>query len=1625
MTTASANHPGGSVLDCTPEQAANPTTGTTGGAQGTGNRHTITCQLEDPNTNQPVQATGPVAIDFEIDCFSGCGDAAYTTTTQNPTTNQATVAPTANEAGVDGDQPVGTTDDIRQSAVDMTCVVSSGASSCTVTYQRTDASAGGPNAGDIDIVAAWIDHDGSDATDESDGGETPGADDNDNTDAVQKNWEQRQATNVDCGPANATNQTGTQHTTTCTTTDQFGQPVNNAPGPVVTSGGANTTTNCDANTNANGQGACQMQNNGNPDTVTVRQCTVDSAAGTGNCDTQTKTFQAGQASGVDATPETDTNTVGDQHVVTCNVFNQFGNTNNNQGTTSTVCNFEFFTGSPSDQDGNTTNSPDRSCTTPNNANSCQITYFSNAAGTDLICVYLGTDEVLAGNNNGGTCDGEGLTDPTTDNGTPDPATDDQDVVQKVWQAAAGPATQVNAEPEDDTNPVSTAPCTSIPPGAGGVNGTGAGCSAHTIGVFAGAANNAPTTATPIRADILPGSPNASQASGQAEVTCAVDNTAGPGITFPAGQSQTHECTYTSNGSPGTDTVRVFADTNGNNIFDQGEPFDDVIKRWGGQAFALAMTDGDTATAGTCNEFTVRITDQQGNPVVGQIVDVSQTLTGAGTEPGEDRELAFCNPTGTTGPNPTGQGGTAFGDVSGNNAGQTAGQPGRNTTVRGEVGPTNNNGEVTFGITINNVPVGQTATVNVRSWVDVTVDNDTFDAGEPTDTATKTWTPGGTSSVTGMDATPETATNPNGTSHQVTVTVTGASGPIQGVTPNSIIASNAAGRPAGDVADANAGTSPNAAKHSGNFNVYNCTATNAQGVSTCTYQDDAPATTPTPAGTDTIVFYVNQAAGGTAGPDANEPQDAVQKTWTAGPQNLAIDLQCTGTGTGDDLDVGENAGTGNQPGGTAENGNVDCSNPVSDQDEVFTAFVTTQAGVGQPNVRVDFQFGNRTNANAAGANNSTDDATLNATPGGQIGTTNPPGGPALQTFCLTNANGTCSVTLTNPTPQAGDIIDVTAFISGQTTPVIVGGTRDTATKAWQAGAVNQVGTLTLTPRAATNQVGTQHTVTATVLNQFGQPVQGANVDFRITNGPNAGLAQAGMTDATTNAAGQATFTYTSNAVGQDTIAACTETGGSENDTCDAGEPNATATKNWQTGPVTTGAVNLDMQSRQQSTAVVPGPPTPAGADTAVDDCEVTTPNNTNRETTASNQINPNQATGAAGSTNFHEICAAAFQTNAQAPTPGAQITFTITGVGRIFAVGANERCSTATTPAAGTTVTVTADQNGIARACLFSQQVGRTNVTASSGTPAVSDTGTKDWTVNPSTARFIQLCHGDVAGTTCVTENQTNEPNDDHQLTARVTDRQGNPVAGVPVQFRETGPGIFTPQGGSTATVNTDANGLASVLLTSDVVGDSTIVAEISPPGTVGGFRGAGANDDECEAPAGTNNQPAAGNCVSQTLTKLWRPETVDPECDNGEDDDNDGFIDEEDPGCEDGTEAPQNPPVFERTRHERRISIRFNDGTGARNNGLVVFGRLRLGQDGTNPECFQQVPVNVQRRINGRWVTKKTTTTNRRGRYAVEIFDQASRYRAVAPRHEIVDDDLRTIDICLKAVKAKRHRHRR
>ncbi|MDD5093366.1 MAG: hypothetical protein PHV74_03165 [Dehalococcoidia bacterium] len=113
-------------------------------------------------------------------------------------------------------------------------------------------------------------------------------------------------------------------------------------------------------------------------------------------------------------------------------------------------------------------------------------------------------------------------------------------------------------------------------------------------------------------------------------------------------------------------------------------------------------------------------------------------------------------------------------------------------------------------------------------------------------------------------------------------------------------------------------------------------------------------------------------------------------------------------------------------------------------------------------------------------------------------------------------------------------------------------------------------ITLTPRTATNPVGTAHTVTASLVDLLGQPQAGILVSFQVVSGPNAG--QQTSTPIATDAAGNASWTYASNGnVGQDVIKA------SFPDQAGAPVYSNNVTKDWEPlpqGPCTTQTWKLD-------------------------------------------------------------------------------------------------------------------------------------------------------------------------------------------------------------------------------------------------------------------------------------------------------------------------------------------------------------------------------------------------------------------------------------------------------------------
>ena len=169
----------------------------------------------------------------------------------------------------------------------------------------------------------------------------------------------------------------------------------------------------------------------------------------------------------------------------------------------------------------------------------------------------------------------------------------------------------------------------------------------------------------------------------------------------------------------------------------------------------------------------------------------------------------------------------------------------------------------------------------------------------------------------------------------------------------------------------------------------------------------------------------------------------------------------------------------------------------------------------------------------------------------VGAPDPAGGDDT-----TDASGEATFTFTNETAGANT---VTACVDADAGSDCDGGElSDTATKTWTAGPATVIA---LTPETDTNPVGSDHTVTATVSDEFGNPVAGEDVHFAVTGG---GTPVPAAGEGMTNAAGQATFTFTNDTVVTNTITGCIDDGPANN-ACDVGEASDTATKTWTVPP----------------------------------------------------------------------------------------------------------------------------------------------------------------------------------------------------------------------------------------------------------------------------------------------------------------------------------------------------------------------------------------------------------------------------------------------------------------------------
>lgn len=128
-------------------------------------------------------------------------------------------------------------------------------------------------------------------------------------------------------------------------------------------------------------------------------------------------------------------------------------------------------------------------------------------------------------------------------------------------------------------------------------------------------------------------------------------------------------------------------------------------------------------------------------------------------------------------------------------------------------------------------------------------------------------------------------------------------------------------------------------------------------------------------------------------------------------------------------------------------------------------------------------------------------------------------PLVNTTATTNGNGQAPFSYVGAAQGGTDTIEFSGTVDGQVVTC-------NATKSWTA---NQA-SCAAAPAAATNRVGTPHTITATFRRADGSLAAGVPVTIDVASGPNAALSKRVATTAT----GEARLSYIGTAAGSDTI-----------------------------------------------------------------------------------------------------------------------------------------------------------------------------------------------------------------------------------------------------------------------------------------------------------------------------------------------------------------------------------------------------------------------------------------------------------------------------------------------------------
>lgn len=413
------------------------------------------------------------------------------------------------------------------------------------------------------------------------------------------------------------------------------------------------------------------------------------------------------------------------------------------------------------------------------------------------------------------------------------------------------------------------------------------------------------------------------------------------------------------------------------------------------------------------------------------------------------------------------------------------------------------------------------------------------------------------------------------------------------------------------------------------------------------------------------------------------------------------------------------------------------------------------------------------------------------------------------------------------------MNITAYqdTSGNHLPDVFETPQAHATKNWVANQASSP--LTCTPASETNPTGGTHSWTCTAKTSAGTGVNDTStsgspapvVRWVVTSGPDSGQ-KGNCTYDTSAGTGSAGGTFGNwacgsinngaNGTGTDSIFVWVDN--NANNGAEANEPNTTITKTWAQAA-------------------------PTGSTLAV-------------------TCSPNQTTAGTGGSG--SIC--------QDPLTDKTVTFTASvanGTPPTAQSGVLVQWAiTNNTPGTNEPSTDTESLNA---ASCTTDSTGKCSVTLTNNTPtegesitvtatmprqsggSVTATSTKNWH-NPG--------NGEARNITVAPKTASQPSGGVQAFTATVTDRFGNPVSGVVVNWSESGPGAFR-NGVSQCT--TDATGKCTIEVQSLATesGDETVTATITygaAPGT------AATASSECNAPAGYSNYNASGTLANGGTT---------------------------------------------------------------------------------------------------------------------------------------------------------------